>query len=150
MSDLADLYQEVIIDHSRHPRNFRELDDATRTAEGVNPLCGDQLTLYVKLADGRIADIAFQGAGCAISQASASLMTAALKGKVEEEALALFGRVHAMLTEGPRANVHPEEVGKLAVLCGVWEFPMRVKCATLAWHALRSALEADGARVSTE
>ena len=150
MSDLGDLYQEVIIDHSRRPRNFGELEDATRTAEGFNPLCGDQLTLYVKLADGRIADIAFQGAGCAISQASASLMTTALKGKTQDEALALFERVHAMLTEGPNANVQPEELGKLAVLSGVWEFPMRVKCATLAWHTLRSALEPDGARASTE
>ena len=150
MSDLADLYQEVIIDHSRHPRNFRELEDATRTTQGVNPLCGDQLTLYVKLADGRIADIAFQGTGCAISQASASLMTAALKGKKEEEALALFGRVHAMLTEGPDSEADTAELGKLSVLSGVWEFPARVKCATLAWHALRSALEANGERVSTE
>ena len=150
MSDLGDLYQEVIIDHGRRPRNFGELEDATRTAEGFNPLCGDQLTLYVKLADGRIADIAFQGAGCAIAQASASLMTAALKVKKEEEALALFGRVHAMLTEGPTGEAHPAELGKLAVLSGVWEFPTRVKCATLAWHALRSALETDGARVSTE
>ena len=150
MSDLADLYQEVIIDHGRQPRNFGELEVATGTAEGVNPLCGDQLTLYVKLADGRIADIAFQGAGCAISQASASLMTTALKGKSQDEALDLFERVHAMLTEGPNANVQPEELGKLAVLSGVWEFPMRVKCATLAWHTLRSALEPDGARVSTE
>ena len=150
MSDLADLYQEVIIDHGRRPRNFGELEGATGTAEGFNPLCGDQLTLYVKLADGRIADIAFQGAGCAISQASASLMTTALKGKTQDEALDLFERVHAMLTEGPNANVQPEELGKLAVLSGVWEFPMRVKCATLAWHTLRSALEPDGARVSTE
>lgn len=150
MSDLGDLYQEVIIDHGRRPRNFGELEGATRTAEGFNPLCGDQLMLYVKLADGRIADIAFQGAGCAIAQASASLMTAALKGKKEEEALALFGRVHAMLTEGPNGAVPPAELGKLAVLSGVWEFPTRVKCATLAWHALRRALDADGARVSTE
>ena len=150
MSDLADLYQEVIIDHARRPRNFRKLEGATGTAEGVNPLCGDQLTLYVKLADGRIADIAFQGAGCAISQASASLMTTALKGKSEEEALVLFGRVHAMLTEGPNGPVPPAELGKLAVLSGVWQFPMRVKCATLAWHTLRSALEADGTPVSTE
>ncbi len=150
MSDLGDLYQEVIIDHSRRPRNFRELEGATRTVEGVNPLCGDQLTLYVMLADGRIADVAFQGTGCAISQASASLMTAALKGKTQDEALALFGRVHAMLTEGPNGEAGPPELGKLAVLSGVWQFPTRVKCATLAWHTLRSALEADGARVSTE
>lgn len=148
--DLGDLYQEVIIDHGRHPRNFGELAGATHTAEGFNPLCGDQLTLYVKLADGHIAAIAFQGAGCAISQASASLMTTALKGKNEEDALALFGRVHAMLTEGPNGGVRPAELGKLAVLSGVWEFPMRVKCATLAWHTLRSALEATGSRVSTE
>ena len=150
MSDLGDLYQEVIIDHGRRPRNFGELEGATGTAEGFNPLCGDQLTLYVKLADGRIADIAFQGAGCAIAQASASLMTTALKGQSQEEALALFGRVHAMLTKGPNGEAGQAELGKLAVLSGVWEFPMRVKCATLAWHTLRSALEADGARVSTE
>ncbi len=150
MSDLGDLYQEVIIDHSRRPRNFGELEGATRTAEGFNPLCGDQLTLYVKLADGRIADIAFQGAGCAIAQTSASLMTTALKGKNQQEALALFGRVHAMLTEGPNGEVPPEGLGKLAVLSGVWEFPMRVKCVTLAWHTLRSALESTGERVSTE
>lgn len=148
--DLGDLYQEVIIDHGRHPRNFGELAGATHTAEGFNPLCGDQLTLYVKLADGHIAAIAFQGAGCAISQASASLMTTALKGKNEEDALALFGRVHAMLTEGPNGGVRPAELGKLAVLSGVWEFPMRVKCATLAWHTLRSALEATAEPVSTE
>lgn len=148
--DLGDLYQEVIIDHGRHPWNFGELAGATHTAEGFNPLCGDQLTLYVKLADGHIAAIAFQGAGCAISQASASLMTTALKGKNEEEALALFGRVHAMLTEGPNGGVRPAELGKLAVLSGVWEFPMRVKCATLAWHTLRSALEATAEPVSTE
>ena len=148
--DLGDLYQEVIIDHGRHPRNFARLEGATRTAEGVNPLCGDQLSVSVKLADGRIADIAFQGAGCAISQASASLMTIALKGKSEDEALTLFGHVHAMLTEGPLGPGPTAELGKLAVLSGVWEYPMRVKCATLAWHTLRSALEASGSRVSSE
>ncbi len=148
--DLGALYQEVIIDHGRQPRNFGELEGATGTAEGFNPLCGDQLTLYVKLADGRIADIAFQGTGCAISQASASLMTMALKGKNKQEALALFGRIHVMLTEGPNGHAQPEELGKLAVLSGVWEFPVRVKCATLAWHTLRSALEAAGEQVSTE
>ena len=149
-SELRDLYQEVVIDHSKHPRNFRKVEGATGTAEGFNPLCGDQLTLYVKLANGVIEDIGFQGAGCAISKASASLMTAALKGKKQEEALALFGRVHILLTEGPNGAVRPEDVGKLAALSGVWEFPMRVKCATLAWHTLRSALEAKGAPVSME
>ena len=149
-SDLRDLYQEVVIDHSKHPRNFHAIEGATRTAEGVNPLCGDQLTLYVQLADGVIADIAFQGAGCAIAQASASLMTTALKGKTQQEALALIGRVHTMLTVGPDGMVQPDEVGKLAVLSGVWQFPVRVKCATLAWHTLRSALETPGQRVSTE
>ena len=148
--NLADLYQEVIIDHGRRPRNFRQLEGATYTAEGVNPLCGDHLTLYVNLTDGYIADIAFQGSGCAISQASASLMTAALKGKTETEALALFGCVHAMLTEGPNGETGVAEMGKLAVLCGVWEFPMRVKCATLAWHTLRNALESNGTQISTE
>jgi len=140
-SELRDLYQEVVVDHSRHPRNFRKLDDPTSTAEGFNPLCGDQLTLYVKLGDGVIEDIAFQGDGCAISKASASLMTAALKGKNQQEALALFGRVHALLTEGPRGEVNLQGVGKLAALSGIWEFPLRVKCATLAWHTLRNALE---------
>ena len=143
-AELRDLYQEVVIDHSRKPRNFRKLEGPTSTAEGFNPLCGDQLTLYVKLADGVIEDIAFQGAGCAISKASASLMTAALKGKKQEEALVLFGRVHAMLTEGLNGKVKLEDVGKLAALSGVWEFPMRVKCASLAWHTLRSALEGTG------
>jgi len=148
--ELADLYQEVVIDHAKHPRNFRKVEGATRTAEGFNPLCGDQLTLYVRLEDGVIEDIGFQGSGCAISKASASLMTAALKGKKQEEALALFGRVHALLTDGPSGEVKPEDVGKLAALSGVWEFPMRVKCATLAWHTLRSALEAQGEQVATE
>jgi len=149
-SDLQGLYQDVIVDHGRHPRNFHKLDEATRTAEGVNPLCGDQLTLYVKIADGRIEDIAFHGVGCAISQASASLMTTALKGKTQEEALALFELTHAMLTDAPTAEAPPEALGKLAVLSGVWEFPMRVKCATLAWHTLRSALESADELVSTE
>ena len=148
--ELRDLYQEVVIDHSKQPRNFRKVEGATRTAEGFNPLCGDQLTLYVKLANGVIEDIGFQGTGCAISKASASLMTAALKGKKQDEALALFGRVHVLLTDGPNGEVKPEDVGKLAALSGVWEFPMRVKCATLAWHTLRSALEGKDDGVSTE
>ena len=149
-SELRDLYQDVVIDHSKQPRNFRKLDDATGTAEGFNPLCGDHLMVYVKLVGGVIEDIAFQGDGCAISKASASLMTAALKGKKEEEALALFGHVHTLLTDGPNGAAKPEDVGKLAVLSGVWEFPTRVKCATLAWHTLRSALEGGNARVLTE
>jgi len=139
--ELRDLYQEVVIDHSRQPRNFRKVEGATCKVEGLNPLCGDQLTLYVKLAGGVIEDIGFQGSGCAISKASASLMTAALKGKTQGEALALFRRVHVLLTDGPNGVIKPDEVGKLAALSGVWEFPMRVKCATLAWHTLRSALE---------
>lgn len=147
--ELRDLYQEVIIDHGRHPRNFRELKGATHTAEGFNPLCGDQLRVYLKLVDGVIADIAFQGSGCVISQASASLLTQAVKGQKTEQALALFDRVHALLTEGPNAQRPPPELGKLAVLAGVWEFPVRVKCATLAWHTLRSAL-AGQPQVSTE
>ena len=139
--DITGLYQEVIIDHARRPRNFHELEGATRTVEAVNPLCGDQLTLYLQLADGTIADIAFKGNGCAISQASASLMTMAMKGLRQDEALALFTRVHTMLTTESEGDAPPAEVGKLAVLSGVWEYPTRVKCATLAWQALRNALE---------
>ena len=149
-ADITSLYQEVIIDHARSPRNFRELDGATRTVEAVNPLCGDQLTLYLQLADGTIADIAFKGNGCAISQASASLMTMALKGLAQDEALALFTRVHTMLTTESEGDAPPPDVGKLAVLSGVWEYPTRVKCATLAWQALRSALQDAGRRDETE
>jgi nitrogen fixation NifU-like protein len=146
---LRDLYQEVVVDHGRRPRNFRVLEGATCTAQGVNPLCGDELTLYVKLVDGVIEDISFQGAGCAVSNASASLMTAALKGMRHEAALELFAQMHSLLTEQKGGQVDSEALGKLAVLSGVAEFPMRVKCATLAWHTLRSAL-GSGARVSTE
>ena len=149
-SELRDLYQEVIIDHTKKPRNFRKPEDANRSAEGMNPLCGDQITLYLKLSGDLIEDIGFQGAGCAISKASASLMTAALKNKTKAQAEALFDRVHSMISEGPRSKVDPQELGKLAVLSGVWEFPSRVKCATLAWHTLRSALDGAGAPVSTE
>ena len=149
-SELRALYQEVVIDHSRKPRNFRKPEGANRSAEGINPLCGDQITLYVKLSGDMIEDIGFQGAGCAISKASASLMTSALKNKTKAEAEALFERVHSMISEGPRSKVDPQELGKLAVLSGVWEFPSRVKCATLAWHTLRSALDGAGAPVSTE
>lgn len=150
MSDgLRDLYQEVVLDHGRKPRNFREPAGANRRAEGVNPLCGDQITVYLKLAGDLIEDIGFQGAGCAISKASASMMTGAVKNKTKAEADALFQRVHAMLTGGP-GKTDAEKLGKIAALSGVWEFPARVKCASLAWHTLRSALEGAAAPVSTE
>nr|WP_231368706.1 SUF system NifU family Fe-S cluster assembly protein [Frigoribacterium sp. CG_9.8] len=148
--DIASLYQEVIIDHARSPRNFRVVDGATRTIEALNPLCGDQLTLYLTLAEGVVTDIAFTGNGCAISQASASLMTMAVKGLHHDEALAMFTRVHIMLTTESEGGAPPAEVGKLAVLSGVWEYPTRVKCATLAWQALRSALQQAGNRDGTE
>ena len=147
--ELRDLYQEVVIDHSRKPRNFRRPPGANRTAEGTNPLCGDEIKVHLKLAGDVIEEIGFEGAGCAISKASASLMTTVLKSKTKAEAEALFQRVHSMLTAGP-GDVHLEELGKLAALSGVWEFPARVKCASLAWHTMRSALDGAGTRVSTE
>ena len=147
MPDLRDLYQEVILDHNRRPRNFHALADANHTAEGYNPLCGDRLTLYLKLADGRIEDVSFEGAGCAISKASASMMTDALKGRTIDEADALFERFHRMVTTPPDQSV--ENLGKLSALAGVREFPVRVKCASLAWHTLKAAM-ANEKRVSTE
>jgi len=140
MSDLSDLYQEVILDHNRRPRNYGPLGSANRVAKGHNPLCGDRLTLYVQLDGGRLTDIHFEGSGCAISKASASLMTDAVKGHTVAEAMQLFGQVHAMLTMPLDQPVDDESVGKLAVLSGVREFPVRVKCASLAWHTLKSAL----------
>ena len=147
MSDLRDLYQQVILDHNRTPRNFRKIAGANRTAEGYNPLCGDRITLELTVEDGVVKDAAFQGSGCAISKAAASMMTASIIGKPEGEVDALFDRVHAMLTG---ANTPPAEVGKLAVFAGVREFPSRVKCATLAWYTLRAALKAVAEPVSTE
>ncbi len=140
MSDLSDLYQEVILDHNRRPRNFGALEAADRVARGHNPLCGDRLTLYVKLDRDRLVEISFEGSGCAISKASASLMTDAVKGRTIGEAMALFGDVHTMLTAPLDRPVDEERVGKLAVLSGVREFPVRVKCASLAWHTLKQAL----------
>jgi nitrogen fixation NifU-like protein len=149
MSDLTDLYQEVILDHNRRPRNFHAIDHADRRQEGFNPLCGDRLMLYVRLDGNRIADVAFQGSGCAISKASASLMTEALKGKTLDEARTLFDRFHAMITSGPETV--PDDLGKLSVLAGVREFPTRVKCASLAWHTMKAAVQgADVGPVSTE
>ena len=139
MSDLTELYQEVILDHNRRPRNFRRLEDASHKAEGYNPLCGDRLNLFLRLDGERIADVGFQGSGCAISKASASLMTDSLRGLTVAEARALFERFHRMVTTPPDQPV--EDLGKLSVLAGVREFPVRVKCASLAWHTLKAALE---------
>lgn len=150
MSDLRELYQQVILDHSRQPRNFQKLEGANRRAEGYNPLCGDQITLYLHLVDDVIRDIGFQGSGCAISKASASMMTASVKGKTRTEAQALFERFHTMVTGGPNAHADHHHLGKLAVFAGVREFPVRVKCATLAWHTLHAALEGKDETVSTE
>ena len=148
MSDLGDLYQEVILDHNKRPRNFQRLEGANRKAEGFNPLCGDQITVYLLLEGDLIKDIGFQGSGCAISKASASMMTSAVKGKTRSEGEALFDKVHKMLTGA--ASGDPEELGRLAALSGVCNFPARVKCASLAWHTLRAALEAKENPVSTE
>lgn len=150
MSDLRELYQEVILDHNKRPRNFQKLEGANRTAEGYNPLCGDRIAVYLRLEDDVIKDISFQGSGCAISKASASLMTTSVKGKTQAEAEVLFDRVHTMLTGERDTTVDPHELGKLAVLSGVCEFPARVKCASLAWHTLRAALKGDGGAVLTE
>jgi nitrogen fixation NifU-like protein len=148
MSDLRELYQEVVIDHGRRPRNFRELKPVTHHAEGFNPLCGDRLTLYLNVVDGVIQDAGFQGSGCAISTASASLMTDHLKGKTPAEAGAVFRQFHSLMTEDGRAG--SDKLGKLTVLSGVREFPTRVKCATLPWHTLQAALENQSQPVSTE
>jgi nitrogen fixation NifU-like protein len=151
MSELRDLYQQVIIDHSRKPRNFRALEHSTQRAEGVNALCGDRFTVELDVADDTIRDIGFQGSGCAISKASASMMTADLKGKTVAEAAAVAERFHAMLTDSGRGGeAGAEALGKLAVFAGVREFPSRVKCATLAWHTLRAALGGAREPVSTE
>jgi nitrogen fixation NifU-like protein len=148
--DLRELYQETILDHSRQPRNHHALEGA-RSAEGYNPLCGDQATVYVTLEGDRITDVAFTGKGCSISTASASMMTEALKGRTRAEAESLFERFHAMVTAPPDQAQHraAPELGKLAVFSGVAEFPVRVKCASLAWHTLKAAL-AQGGTVSTE
>lgn len=150
MSDLKDLYREVILDHNRQPRNFGEIADADHVIEGVNPLCGDRMTLYLKLNDGRVEDVRFKGTGCAISVASSSLMTERVKGSTIDQSLALFDRVHHMLTEPTTDGSELAELGKLAALSGVREYPSRVKCASLAWHALRTALAGADATVSTE
>ena len=149
MSELSDLYQEILLEHNSKPRNFRKLDEPSRTAEGFNPLCGDQITLYLKLADGVIEDVGFQGTGCAISRASASMMTQSIKGKSSAEADGIFEAFHQMITD-PDAGIDYEALGDLETLAGVNEYPTRIKCAILAWHTMRSALADDDAPVSTE
>lgn len=150
MPDLRDLYQEVILDHSRRPQNYRVIEGATGKAEGFNPLCGDRVTVYLDLGDDRVRDISFQGQGCSISKASASLMTAAVRGKTRAEAEALFDRFHEMVTGAPGAPRDAKALGKLAVFSGIAEFPTRVKCAVLPWHTLRAALASRGGTVTTE
>jgi nitrogen fixation NifU-like protein len=149
MAGLSELYQNVILEHNRSPRNFRPMPEADRQADGHNPLCGDQVTVWVRLEGDRVADVSFQGAGCAISRASASIMTDAVKGKTRPEAEALFGRFHRLVTGGLPPG-ETETLGKLAVFSGVSQFPIRVKCASLAWHTLKSALGSPSAHPPTK
>ena len=150
MNDLRELYQELILDHSKKPRNFRELPGANRSAEGYNPLCGDRATVYLQVEDDVVREASFKGSGCSISTASASMMTDALKGRTVAEAKALFELFHELVTADPsQAAAVSERLGKLAVFAGVHEFPMRVKCASLAWHTMKAALEGSG-RATTE
>jgi nitrogen fixation protein NifU and related proteins len=149
MSELTDLYQEVVLDHSKRPRNYGPLQGETHHAEGLNPLCGDRITVHARVVEGVLSEVRFEGSGCAISRASASVMTGVVKGKSGPEVEALFGRFHHLVTEGPTAG-DQEPLGKLAVFGGVHEFPARVKCASLAWHALRQALAGGEDPVSTE
>lgn len=151
MSDLRDLYQELILDHTKHPRNFGSLEDANCRADGYNPLCGDKLTVFLDMENGVVKDVRFQGSGCAISTASASMMTESIKGKTRAEVESLFEKFHELLT-GPDgiASETSDELGKLVVFSGVKEFPVRVKCATLAWHTLNAALKHEREPASTE
>ena len=148
--DIRELYQQMIMDHNKNPKNFRAMADASRVAEGHNPLCGDHFKVYVKMEGDVIREISFDGAGCAISKSSASMMTAALKGKTRAEAKALFDEVHAMLSREVGAPFDASRVGKLATLGGVCEFPSRVKCASLAWHTMLEGIEPTGKEVTTE
>jgi nitrogen fixation protein NifU and related proteins len=150
MSDLTNLYQEVILDHAKRPRNFHAIENAGHHANGYNPLCGDKVTIYLTLVDDRITDISFQGTGCAISTASASILTETLKGKTRREAEAIFEEFHGLVTGQPVKSSGGSTLGKLAVFSGVCEFPVRVKCASLAWHTMKSALEGGPEQVSLE
>ena len=150
MSDLRELYQELILDHNRHPCNFGSLEAATHRANGYNPLCGDRIAITLILDGDRIRDIQFEGTGCAISTASASMLTESLKGKTRKEAKQVFEDFHRMVTRGPQCPPHDAELGKLEAFAGVCEFPVRVKCATLAWHTFSAALEQKTGEVTTE
>ena len=150
MSELQELYQEMIIDHNNRPRNFRKPEGANRSAEGYNPLCGDMLNLYLTIEGDVITDVGFQGSGCAISKASASMMTEAVKGRTEAEAEEIFRAFREMLLREPGSDFDAEQLGDLEILSGVSEFPARIKCAILSWHTLRSALEGQADMVSTE
>jgi nitrogen fixation NifU-like protein len=149
MSELSELYQQVILDHNKKPRNFKKLEEANHSAEGYNPLCGDQLTVYLNLEDDTVKEITFEGSGCAISKAAASMMTQAVKGKNKEEAEQLFDEFHRMVKGDLDEEVQPNHLGNLKIFAGVREFPVRVKCATLAWHTLHAALNQEEL-VSTE
>jgi len=149
MSELSELYQAVILDHNKKPRNFHKLETANHKAEGYNPLCGDQLTVYVQLEDEAVKDVSFEGSGCAIFKASASMMTQAVKGKSKQETEVLFDEFHRMVTDQLDEESEPNQLGKLKIFAGVREFPVRVKCATLSWHTLQAALRDQG-KVSTE
>ena len=148
-TELQNLYQEVVIDHSKRPRNFRKMDDSTLHADGYNPLCGDKVSIFLKMDGERVVDASFQGSGCAISTSSASLLTEALKGKTRAEVESIFTEVHKLVTEGS-AGADQAKLGKLAVFSGVWKYPARVKCASLAWHTMKAALEGEAAKISTE
>lgn len=148
--ELKELYQQVILDHNKSPRNFRVMDNATQHAEGFNPLCGDHLDIYLIIEDGIVKDVSFKGEGCAISKASASVMTSILKGKTIEEAEALFEKFHDLVTGKLGGNLDLDELGKLAVFAGIQEFPVRVKCASLAWHTMISALKGGKNKITTE
>ena len=150
MTDVNDLYQELILDHGRKPRNFRVLEGAVRRADGHNPLCGDKVTVFLRVDGGVVTEVTFQGSGCAISTASTSIMTDAVRGKTLAEVEAIFGHFHDLVTGKPVTDEEAEALGKLSAFSGVSEFPMRVKCATLAWHTLRAALAGADAPVSTE
>jgi len=143
MSELSELYQQVILDHNKKPRNFQRLEGANRSAEGFNPLCGDQLTVYLQMDEGIVREVSFVGTGCAISKASASMMTQAVKGKTREETLALFDEFHRMVTGELDEEAEPNQLGRLKIFAGVRDYPARVKCASLPWHTMHAALEGE-------